>query len=90
VISDTDNETMTRFYTPRTLEHTRPNSYIMRYWVNSISFRYYIEIMVFITVAITFQWFINRFGDALMRFRKESFDLINEVCFCSESMDDAK
>jgi len=52
--------------------------------MNSIDFRYKIEILVFIITVVVFQYYINLYATELKKFRKETIALRNLV---SNNMD---
>jgi hypothetical protein len=47
----------------------------MRYWMESIRIRYWIEIGFFLAIAISFQYYINSYGTDLLKFRTETSKL---------------
>jgi hypothetical protein len=47
----------------------------MRYWMESIRIRYWIEIGFFLAIAISFKYYINSYGTDLLKFRTETSKL---------------
>jgi len=54
ILKDADDEMSQRFYSKRSLEKTRPHILTMRVWMESIKFRYWIEIIFFLSIAVAF------------------------------------
>jgi len=50
ILKDADDEMSQRFYSKRSLEKTRPHILTMRVWMESIKFRYWIQIIFFLSI----------------------------------------
>jgi len=50
------------FYHPFNLDEVRPHEYIYKIYLQSMQQRYFIEVMLFLVMAIVFQYFIDRFN----------------------------
>ena len=57
-----DYERVHRFYDDRTIENVRPHQFMFKVYVWSMQQRYFVEIMIFLAMAVTFQLYIDRFN----------------------------
>ena len=57
-----DFETVNRFYSERHYKKIRPHGFMYKVYIQSMQQRYFIEVLVFLTLAVVFQIYIDKFN----------------------------
>jgi hypothetical protein len=72
-----DYESTHRFYEPFNLNEVRPHEYIYKVYLLSMQQRYFIEIMIFLVIAVYFQFSIDRFNTGQQELNRQIKDWLN-------------